>query len=29
LFGLTTATVVFAGLQVAWVARHLPREATP
>ena len=28
LFGLTAATVVFAGLQVAWLARHLPREAT-
>ena len=24
LFGLTAATVVFAGLQLAWLARHLP-----
>lgn len=28
LFGLTAATVVFALLQVAWLSRHLPREAT-
>jgi intracellular septation protein len=28
LFGLTAATVVFAGLQLAWLSRHLPREAT-
>ena len=28
LFGLTGATLVFAAAQVAWLARHLPREAT-
>src|SRR5580658_9472391 len=26
LFGLTAATVIFAGLQVAWLARHLQAE---
>jgi intracellular septation protein len=28
LFGLTIATVAFAALQLSWLARHLPREAT-
>jgi intracellular septation protein len=28
LFGLTAATVVFAALQLTWLARQLPREAT-
>jgi intracellular septation protein len=28
LFGLTAATVVFAAVQLAWLSRHLPREAT-
>jgi len=27
LFGLTAATVVFAGLQLAWLARHLPPDS--
>jgi intracellular septation protein len=28
LFGLTAATVLFAAVQVTWLARQLPREAT-
>jgi intracellular septation protein len=28
LFGLSSATVVFAALQLTWLARQLPREAT-